>query len=762
MDRFDRKLARAVYAMVLLAVLALSLADGSVAFFGVAVLAALLSWPIAHGRPANSATGRPATSPVPRWIISLAVLIALFFFVLENIGGTHLVRALGHFMILVQVCKFFETKRARDYGQLIVVSMLEMIVAAILSTSVFFAVLLVAWLATGGLALLLYHFKREMELFEQAGRGRAGTVNQKLRPAVAAVAGATGSLDGLTVSRFWRLSSTIGLTALTLGVTIFVCFPRGESLIGRFGLNEIQRSVTGFDEMPRLGVGGLVEQSNEVVMHVTVREAGQLASFDGPLLLRGAAAYHYRPNGSWTDLDRLSNHPIEQATDRLVDLSAIVAWAAKQPPPAKKDLDTLREVRVVMDQPQSACLFSPYPPLVFRGTFPVGASFCPENRTLRLDTMALSAPVSYSVWTTRDAQSGDLDWPRPSSMNARDLTSCSLAKFIAEEDGKLSRKLHDLARKWGGSEAQPADTAEALEAKVRAIETHLQTEYRYTLNIPSGRDADYPDPLEAFLFKTRAGHCQYFASAMTVLCQSLKIPARIVTGFKAAEYNSQGGYYIVRARHAHAWVEVRLPGRGWVTFDPTPGGSEIAAADGPLGWFDHAVDYWNFRFQQTVLNYSPSDRQGVVNWMTSTLHSGVNGILHYAGPREAWVGVSAVAFFLLVILSSRKRRKKTRTQLLMLKGLGFWANLLKVLRSARVLPSPALTPREIAVSLSATVPQIPGLSDLGDRYYQVRYGGCPLSPAEQQQVDATIAQLADSLRKKKTPAPPDAGTPGVG
>jgi hypothetical protein len=77
-------------------------------------------------------------------------------------------------------------------------------------------------------------------------------------------------------------------------------------------------------------------------------------------------------------------------------------------------------------------------------------------------------------------------------------------------------------------------------------------------------------PLRQFLFETRRGHCEYFASAMTIMLRAIGIPARLATGYSATTYNPVTGYYEVRALDGHAWPEAYLPQYGWVSFEPTP------------------------------------------------------------------------------------------------------------------------------------------------------------------------------------------------
>ena len=88
----------------------------------------------------------------------------------------------------------------------------------------------------------------------------------------------------------------------------------------------------------------------------------------------------------------------------------------------------------------------------------------------------------------------------------------------------------------------------------------------YTLNPPILGGGD---PVDAFLFTTRKGFCEHYASAFTTLMRAAGIPARVVTGYQGGARNSIGGYYTVRQSDAHAWSEVWLQGKGWVRIDPT-------------------------------------------------------------------------------------------------------------------------------------------------------------------------------------------------
>ncbi|MDE2347016.1 MAG: DUF3488 domain-containing transglutaminase family protein, partial [Gammaproteobacteria bacterium] len=90
--------------------------------------------------------------------------------------------------------------------------------------------------------------------------------------------------------------------------------------------------------------------------------------------------------------------------------------------------------------------------------------------------------------------------------------------------------------------------------------------FYYTLTPPPLPGADSVDD---FLFATRRGFCEHYASAFAVLMRAAGIPARVVTGYFGGKYNPYGGYWIIRQSDAHAWDEIWIRGRGWLRVDPT-------------------------------------------------------------------------------------------------------------------------------------------------------------------------------------------------
>jgi transglutaminase-like putative cysteine protease len=116
-----------------------------------------------------------------------------------------------------------------------------------------------------------------------------------------------------------------------------------------------------------------------------------------------------------------------------------------------------------------------------------------------------------------------------------------------------------LARKW---RAESSSVAGVVKAALRYFQSN---DFKYSLNPPPLGDGFVDD----FLFKTRKGYCEHYASAFAFLMRAAGVPARIVAGYLGGELNPYGKYLIVRQSDAHVWVEVWLPGKGWVRIDPT-------------------------------------------------------------------------------------------------------------------------------------------------------------------------------------------------
>ena len=219
---------------------------------------------------------------------------------------------------------------------------------------------------------------------------------------------------------------------------------------------------------------------------------------------------------------------------------------------------------------------------------------------------------------------------RPVRVRQRYEMSSRLASLIEEDESPAA--LRRALRLPSGSNpravelgrqirAQSATDLEAVNSVLNIFRTQL---FFYTLVPPElGRY-----PVDEFLFETRRGFCEHYASAFVFLMRAAGVPARVVTGYQGGEMNPLGDYLIVRQSEAHAWAEVWLEGQGWRRVDPTaavsPARIEVGVAAAlpqgeplPLAvrsdlrflkqlrfTLDAVTNSWN----QWVLGYTP-DRQ---------------------------------------------------------------------------------------------------------------------------------------------------------
>jgi transglutaminase-like putative cysteine protease len=124
----------------------------------------------------------------------------------------------------------------------------------------------------------------------------------------------------------------------------------------------------------------------------------------------------------------------------------------------------------------------------------------------------------------------------------------------------FSPRIRELAGQIAESYDNPFD-------KANVITNYLRDEIEYT-SIFTPSDAN-TDPLEYFLFESKKGFCNYYATAEVLMLRSIGIPARLAVGYAQGEPNQQRSIYVVRERDLHAWPEVYFPEFGWVEFEPT-------------------------------------------------------------------------------------------------------------------------------------------------------------------------------------------------
>ena len=141
----------------------------------------------------------------------------------------------------------------------------------------------------------------------------------------------------------------------------------------------------------------------------------------------------------------------------------------------------------------------------------------------------------------------------------------------------LPAGLHPRARAL--AEAWRKQTPAASDIIASALSFFRAGEFYYSLTPPTLPG----DTVDDFLFITREGFCEHFASSFVILMRAAGLPARVVTGYQGGEYNAVGDYMVIRQRDAHAWAEVYLNERGWARIDPT---AAVAPERVSLGFAD--------------------------------------------------------------------------------------------------------------------------------------------------------------------------------
>ncbi|HST61891.1 MAG TPA: transglutaminaseTgpA domain-containing protein [Longimicrobium sp.] len=283
--------------------------------------------------------------------------------------------------------------------------------------------------------------------------------------------------------------------------------------------------------------------------------------------------------------------------------------------------------------------------------------------------------------------------------------------------------------------------------RVRAIERYLSTELSYTLELPETR-ADAT--VEGFLFRRRAGHCEYFSTAMVVLLRAAGIPSRNVTGFLGGEWNEYGRYMAVTGNDAHSWVEVWFPGVGWMQFEPTPAGRDAYMGDGAGGrwgisdWFG-AVEH---RWYKWVVDYNLETQLGMFDRVSDLFSrddprgdSGRGGQSGGAGRVVALLIALGVIGGLVVSLRRRgsgPRTAETRTYL--------------ALRRAyeRAALGGSGGPMQFAERLAAE--RAPGAAPAGELvrlYVRARFGQEDIGDAGRARMQAALEEARRALRETK-------------
>jgi transglutaminase-like putative cysteine protease len=168
----------------------------------------------------------------------------------------------------------------------------------------------------------------------------------------------------------------------------------------------------------------------------------------------------------------------------------------------------------------------------------------------------------------------------------------------------------ESALRWSLAKAPGAPPPRVLAAQL----TQALRTYRYTLDNPSGGAAN---PIQDFLERSQAGHCEYFASSLAIMLRHRGVPARVVNGYRLGPWIQEGGYFLVTQNEAHSWVEYYdRSARGWFVADPTPPAPPSLLGTGSLGAaMARLGDALRFRWDRSVVRFSDEDQVAGFSWI---------------------------------------------------------------------------------------------------------------------------------------------------
>lgn len=483
-------------------------------------------------------------------LIYVFVYIADYFFFSRGF-----LAASVHLVLFTMVVRLFSLQKTRDHYMLAVLSFLMVLAAAVLTVGSVFLLSFAGFLLVAVITFVLMEMRHSV----------AAEQTHALDPRVAAPS--RRMAYGLMA-----IAPALMLMIMTGSFLIFFFLPRISSryLSAYTPTSDVS---TGFTDRVQLGRIGQIQQSGAAVMHIEIQNDLQ-GAYD--LKWRGIALSNFDGRVWSNSYEQTMLRPSGDGSYRLSPPPPLGAAAGRRP----------IHYRVLMEPLGTNVFFLAERAQRLAGNF----------RQVSMDGGGAVYNLDTEHFINRYEADSQLAEPDVDELRlASNLAPASLNRYL--QLPPLDNRIPKLAEDITSANNSNYDKAVALER-------YLSTHFGYTLDLPRSLP---PDPLANFLFERKKGHCEYFASSMAVMLRSLRIPSRIVTGFRGGEFNDLTGQYVVRASDAHSWVEAYFPGSGWVSFDPTPAGGAPTRG----GWSrmqlyaDAAASFW----REWIINYDVSHQR---------------------------------------------------------------------------------------------------------------------------------------------------------
>jgi len=664
---------------------------------------------------------------IPNWILNCLALAYLPFFVIDYRLLSHSVMvAVLHLLLFTASIKLLTLAKDRDFVLLYLISFAELLAASTLTVNIVFIICFLIFLFSGISALILFEMRRSNARVQGEASIKPLVVPKELQ--------GTG-LELFSPFPAGSLSaSVVGITLFLIAcaIPLFFLLPRVTLGLYKQPSGDTQ-FISGFSDRIELGQIGTIKLSDAIVMRVkTDKSPSELPSdlkwrglsfdyYDGRSWKRSNQTRYSIPEQGW--YYKLQDSA--QGTDWINQtffveaLSTNVVFALPRVLAISKDVGHLQR-----DSAENL--------------------YTTEHLRKKLRYSAVSDPI-------RPDPSIIFDW----TLKPPDTPEIYLQ--LPPSDPRIE----ELAKRV-------TKTARGRFAKAQTLEQHLRSNYGYSLALRGTPDSK--DPLAMFLFDVREGHCEYFASAMTVMLRQIGIPARLVNGFRSGEYNGIGDNWIVRQYDTHSWVEAYFPPYGWLEFDPTPPDPQhprpafmrlisnlTDAID--LWWWDSVINYDSLR-QYRTLSAMRAKIGGIGRYARHFLafvyEKGRVAAAWFHSPTEVfslsgkwflWVPL-IVAGILLMIRPVRRRFLRLTKRLLYQSdsrviATSFYMEALDLLDSRGMRRRREQTPMEFAESLENHSAGTPFLT-LTRMYNAVRFGP-PEATFPRSEAETTLRLLRQSL-----------------
>ena len=749
-----RRFPIAAFALVLWTMITFFATRGEVTLLVTTGAIAAMSWYISQG---------PRGRALPKSIASLFILAAAVS-VVPDIAANRddVIGVIGRFAVWLCLIKLYERKTHVDYGQLLGLSLLLMIAGLLQTRDLLFGLALLGYTILGTYVLLLYQFYAANEK-AQDHRLTDAPHGARLIPSSRPVLGR--GIKG----QFIAMGIGLAIVGLLVTIIIFAAYPRGiGSGMIQAMLKQPERNRTGFVDQVSLMTGSRITESRTPVFELRLlNNVGEGVEYGEPLYLRGAAL-------EWYDTSTYTWKLSPASTRKTISLSAgSRRFAPLVPPQSPFEIENSATQYKLEFAPLSAM-----GDVVFTLATPVGVSFdATREVTFNQQTHAIRTKGS------RTGRYRVLSDPFPDRATLGAITNgipLTLSGNLRYTNPPIDALARQILREAGVPLSPPAGYPERgrhNQRVARAFSDYLTSNFIYTLDLSDVSISG--DPIEAFLFQFKKGHCEYFASAMVAMCQLVDVEARLVTGFLGVEYE-EDGYYRIREGNAHAWVEVRAGAYGWETFDPTPPSvmdTMQQPAEGIATQVRGLYEMFESEWIQGMVDYDSTAQSnlqesltiGSIEWLEDTMLAISDWVGRFvnrfgaAGWLQILVVSAAVAVAILVVIQLIRRARRIRKALHLegvtgpeyrriLRQLGFYVDMLDTLKRGGQPKPHWQPPLAFAANIAegGNVQAADSVRFLADLFYQARFGGRRLSNEEIATANLELESLETALAQKSS------------